>query len=111
MHADNQKPAPAAQPSTEQEPAIPELSGETKADGALLSDIYFQVAVAFESSFECAPEHITMSVERVERTAEGAIREVEETWVAQGCSRKQAYRILTRPSSAGGVDISVTERK
>lgn len=70
----------------------------------------FQVSVAFESSFGCPIERIQMAVDRVER-AGGAIREVEESWSVRGCGQRENYRVVTRPSARGGVDISVMVRE
>ena len=102
---------PTKRPQAERAPpAAPSFSGQSMADGQLRQDIHFQVAVAFESSHGCPIESIEASVVQVNRNAAGAITGVEETWLSRGCGRSSAYRVLTSPSSRGGIDISVTER-
>lgn len=100
------------QREAERAPVTPQFSGETMADEQLRRDVFHHVSLAFESSFRCQIERVQMSVDRVERAGgpAGAIREVEETWVAHGCRQRESFRVLTNPSPRGGVDISVLAR-
>lgn len=89
----------------------PQFSGKTIADHQLRQDVYFHVALAFESSFDCPIERVHMAVERAVHDGSGRFRHAEETWTVRGCGRSEGYRVLLDPSQRGGVDISVMVRQ
>ncbi|MEZ5440129.1 MAG: RICIN domain-containing protein [Lysobacterales bacterium] len=101
---------PPRKRSAERAPA-PSFSGESLADGQLRQDIFFQVAVSFESTYRCPIELVRKAVDRVERNSGGDLLEVEETWTAHGCGQRERYRVLISPGLRGGTDISVMVRE
>ncbi len=102
---------PGTERSDERPRSAPQFSGKTTADHQLRQDVYFHVALAFESSFNCPIERVHMAVDEVEHDGAGNVRYAEETWTVRGCGRSESYGVQLNPARRGGVDISVKVRQ